>query len=372
MPSGASRTIGLHVANNRHNSMKWKIAICGLGAAATNIHIPAYQKLADVEVVGGFDPLASERTFSFPLFDSTDDMLAATRADIVVIATPAESHYELTKKALEAGCHVLCEKPFMNSLKGAKDIVELAEKLGRNVVVNNQYRFMQIHEASRKLINSAEFGQLLFMSASQTFYVSEQSEEGWRGRDLQRTCKEFGIHVLDLARFYFNENPISIRARMPRGDLQDGPDYLNLIELEFSGDRVAQITLDRLSKGPHRYLDIRLDGSNGVIESSIGGKLGLHTGIRGGSRKPYLEIDMSLGGQARFYQRENFRRIASDPLDLFANATSKLMLAFIHALNNKTTPPCSAADNFHTLALVFAAYESSRTNHTIFLEGQNA
>ena len=355
----------------RQKPMKWKIAICGLGAAAINIHIPAYRKLADVEVVGGFDPLAGEKAFSFPLFDSIEDMLAATQADIVVIATPTESHYELTRKALEAGCHVLCEKPFMNSLQEASDIVELAEELDRNVVVNNQYRFMQIHEASHKMIDNAEFGRLLFMSASQTFYVSEQSEEGWRGEDQQRTCKEFGIHVLDLARFYFDENPISIRARMPKGDLQDGPDYLNLIELEFSGDRVAQITLDRLSKGPHRYLDIRLDGSKGVIESSIGGKLGLHAGIRGGSRKPYLQVDMSPGGQARNYQREKFRKIASDPLDLFAHATSKLMAAFIHALDTKTTPPCSAADNFHTLALVFAAYESSRTNQTIYLEDQN-
>lgn len=351
--------------------MKWKIAICGLGAAAVDIHIPAYQKLADVEVVGGCDPLAGGKNFSFPLFDSIDDMLAVTKADIVVIATPTGSHYELTRKALEAGCHVLCEKPFMNSLQEASDIMELATDLGRHVVVNNQYRFMRIHEASRKMINSAGFGRLLFMSASQTFYVSEKSEEGWRGQDLQRTCKEFGIHVLDLARFYFDENPISIRARMPRGDSQNGPDYLNLIELEFSGDRVAQITLDRLSKGPHRYLDIRLDGSEGVIESSIGGKLGLHAGIRGGSRKPYFQVDMSPGGQARLYQREKFRKIASDPLDLFANATSKLMAAFIHALNTEITPPCNATDNFHTLALVVAAYESSRTNQTIFLEGWN-
>lgn len=351
--------------------MKWKIAICGLGAAAVNIHIPAYKKLADVEVVGGFDPLVGDKTFSFPLFDSFDDMLAVTKPDIVVVATPTESHYELTRKALESGCHVLCEKPFMNSLSEARDIVGLAQRRDRIVVVNNQYRFMQIHEASQKMINSTEFGQLLFMSATQTFYLSEQTEEGWRGQDLQRTCKEFGIHVLDLARFYFNENPVSIRARMPKGDVQDGPDYLNLIELEFSGDRVAQITLDRLSKGPHRYLDIRLDGSHGVIESSIGGKLGIHAGIRGGSRMPYLEVDLSPGGQARFYKGANFRKIASDPLALFANATSKLMAAFIHALNSNTTPPCSAADNIHTLALVFAAYESSRINQTVFLEGWN-
>lgn len=53
---------------------------------------------------------------------------------------------------------------------------------------------------------------------------------------------------------------------MPRGKQPNGPDYLNLIELEFSGDRVAHITLDRLSRGRRRYLDIRLDGEAGSIE----------------------------------------------------------------------------------------------------------
>lgn len=349
--------------------MTWKIAICGLGSAATRIHVPACKKLPGVEVVGGFDSKTDHKSLPFPLFKSMQEMLAASKPDIVIVATPTESHFELTRAALDAGCHVLCEKPFMSSLDQAKDIVSLAENAGLSVIVNNQYRFMNIHEASRKMISDPEFGRLLFMSATQTFNRSGQTELGWRGQDLQRTCKEFGIHVLDLARFYFDENPGYIRARMPKGDHQDGPDYLNLIELGFSGDRVAHITLDRLSRGPHRYLDIRLDGSHGVVESSIGGKLGLHAGVRGGSRKPFLELDMSGGGQARFYQGENYRKIASDPLDLFAHATSQLLTAFIHALETGTTPPCHAADNIHSLALVFAAYESGMTNRAINLEG---
>ena len=351
--------------------MKWKVAICGLGAATQSIHLPAYHKLSDVQVVGGFDSVGGARSFPFPLFDSIEQMITATRPDIVLVATPTDSHYELTCKALEAGCHVFCEKPFMASVEQARNVIELAEKCAKQVVVNNQYRFMEIHEASHRLIGSAEFGDLLFMSAQQTFFVTGDSEKGWRGQDLQRTCKEFGIHVMDLARYYFDENPVSIRARMPKGGSPDGPDLLNLIELEFSGDRVAHITLDRLSKGAHRYLDIRLDGTHGVIESSIGGKIGLHAGIRGGSRRPYLELDTSLGGQARFYQQDRYRKIASDPLDLFVNATGKLMTAFVSALADNTTPPCSAADNIHTLALVYAAYESSRTNQTIYLQDRD-
>ena len=347
--------------------MKWKIAICGLGAAAGELHLPAYQKLSSVEVVGGYDPAVNSGGYSFPLFNSLLDMIEEVSPDIVAIVTPTTTHYGLTKIALEAGCHVFCEKPFMSSLDEATEIVALAERVGKWVVVNNQYRFMNIHEAARNQIGTAEFGELLFMSAQQTFFVSEHSEAGWRGSDLQRTCKEFGIHVLDLARYYFDEDPVAIRARMPTGNPPDGPDYLNLIELEFSGDRVAHITLDRVSRGPHRYLDIRLNGSKGVVETSIGGKIGVQAGIKGGTRKPFLEMNMSLGGQARLYHGERYKKIASDPLDLFANATRKLMAAFIHALKTGTTPPCHGADNLRTLTLVYAAYESSEKNQAIGL-----
>ena len=345
--------------------MKWKIAICGLGAAARQIHIPAYRKLSDVEVVGGFDPSIKEGDFSFPLFSSVDEMIEKARPDILAVVTPTATHFELTRTGLQAGCHVLCEKPFMSSMEEAREIVEISRQTGKFVVVNNQYRFMNIHEVAKNSIGTPEFGDLLFMSANQTFYLSEQTEDGWRGTDPQRTCKEFGIHVLDLARYYFDEDPVSITARMPKGKNPDSPDYLNLIQLEFSGDRVAHIMLDRLSRGPHRYLDIRLDGSEGIVETSFGGKIEFHAGIKGGSRKPYLEADISMGGRARLYRGEKYKKLASDPLDVFAHATHKLVAAFIHALETGSTPPCNGADNMRTLSLVYAAYESSEKNQPV-------
>ena len=348
--------------------MKWKVAVCGLGAAARQIHLPAYKKTPDIEVVGGYDPAAKSEDFSFPIFASLDEMLEQTKPDMLAIVTPTETHFELTKAGLQAGCHVLCEKPFMSSVEEARATVELSQQVGKSVVVNNQYRFMNIHEAAKSSIGSDAFGYLLFMSVNQTFFLSDQTEEGWRGNDPQRTCKEFGIHALDLARYYFGEDPISISARMPKGKDPDSPDYLNLIQLEFSGDRVAHITLDRLSRGPHRYLDIRLDGSDGIVETSFGGKFELHAGIKGGSRKPYLEADISLGGRARLYQGDKYKKLASDPLDVFANATYKLVSAFMAAVEKGDVPPCSAADNMRTLALVYAAYESSDKNIPVTMQ----
>jgi D-apiose dehydrogenase len=347
--------------------MTYRIAIVGLGQAAKNIHLPAYRAISALEIVGGCDPVA-KRSFTFPLFSSVPEMLARTKPDILAVVTPPDSHFALTTLGLESGCHVFCEKPFMTSLHDADTIIALARDTGRQVVVNNQFRFMRIHKAAKEMIGKAEFGELVFLTMHQTFFVTEETEGGWRGETMRRTGMEFGTHVLDLCRYFFGENPSSISVRMPRGKRPDGPDYLNLIQLEFSGDRVAHITLDRLSRGRHRYLDIRLDGEAGAIETSLGGRLQACAGIRPATRMPFFSLDFAMGGRARLYHGETFSTIAREPANVFACATAELMKAFLEALDRGEAPSCNCMDNRQTLALMLAAYESDAKRTPIELK----
>ncbi len=344
-----------------------RIAIAGLGAAAKSIHLPAFRKIDELEVVGGHDP-DPKGNFDFPLFDSYEAMLEESKPDILAVVTPPVTHFELTKLGLDHGCHVFCEKPFMPTREEADETCRLAKQAGKWVVVNNQYRFMNIHRKAHECLGGDGFGDLVFASFHQTFHVTETTEEGWRGNDPQRTCKEFGIHVLDLCRYFFGEDPTSIQARMPRLGNAGSPDLLNLIQLEFSGDRVAHITLDRLCRGTHRYLMTRLDGTKGCIESQIGGGIGFSMGVRGGSRKPYFELDIAMGGRARLYNGDKYRKLATDPLDLFAHSTAGLMRAFLDALKADGTPPCHAEDNRKTLMLMLAAYESDKRNEPVEMD----
>ncbi len=350
--------------------MTKKIAIAGLGSAARRIHLPAFSKLKDVEVVGGFDPAAKDDDFDFPLFSSPEEMVETTGPDILSIAAPTDHHFDLARMGLMAGLHVFCEKPFVNSMENAVEIMSLSKKVNRWVVVNNQFRFMNIFSEAKKKIGGPGFGDLLFISAHQTFFTTAQTERGWRGEDRRRTCKDFGTHALDLCRFFFDEDPSAISARMPTGADPDSPDLLNLIQLEFSGDRVAHITLDRICRGPHRYLDMRLDGSEACVEIRIGGGVEFAMGIRGGARKPYINFDISMGGRALLYHGEKFRKIASDPLDGFASGSARLFRAFLDALDSGGTPPCNAQDNTRTLALMLAAYESSESNDRVEMNYQ--
>ena len=345
-----------------------KIALVGLGAAARSIHLPAYAGLGALRVVGGCDLAARPGDFAFPLVPSVEAMLEQARPDILAVVTPPGQHFDYTRAGLLAGCHVVCEKPLTDTLDEADAICALSRKAGRRVVVNNQYRFMNIHAAAKARIGSPDFGDLLFLEAHQSFFTSESTEAGWRGELKQRTCKEFGTHVFDLCRFFFGEDPQAVTARMPRPGRPDGPDYLNLVRLDFSGDRAAHVTLDRLCRGPHRYLTLRLDGSAGFVETRIGGGIEVGAGIRAGTRRPFLEWDASFGGRARLYHGERFRKLASDPIDVFARATGRLMEAFLDALDRGAVPPCDAEDNRRTLALMLAAYESDANRATITMK----
>ena len=349
-------------------SKRKTIAIVGLGAAAKNIHLPAYAKIDNLEIVGGHDPAADADSFPFPLFSSAAELLDKTKPDILAVVTPPTSHFELCMLALRAGCHVFCEKPFVETVDQATKICALSRDVERWVLVNNEFRCMNIHWEAKQRIGTPAFGDLVFLSAHQTFYTTDVTEQGWRGRDSQRTCKEFGTHVFDLCRFFFDEDPFAITARMPKPGRPGGPDYLNLIQLEFTGDRVAQIVLDRLSRGPERYLDMQLDGTAGCIETHLGGGIELAAGIRGGTRRPFLKWDFALGGQARLYHGQKFKKIATDPLDLFSRATGRLMRAILGALDRGEEPPCSAQDNRRTLAVMLAAYESAEKRATIEIE----
>ena len=335
-----------------------RVAIVGLGAAARTIHLPAIAKLGQLEIVGGYDPQARSGELRFPLFASLEDLLDRARPELLVIATPPDSHFELARTGVAAGCHVFCEKPVTETLDQARDLAALAAGAGTSVFVNSEFPWMPIHSAAKQAMGDPGFGRLQFVSMHQTFLVTEETERGWRGEDPQRTFKEFGTHVLDLARFFYAEWPLAVRARMPKPGGAGSPDLLNIVELEFSGDRCALIVLDRLSKGRHRYLDIRLDGEGATIETSIGGRMQARLGVNARSRRPFIDVDLALGGRARRFRGERYETLATAPLDLFADATARLLDDSLAAIARGERPPTALPDAGRTLEILLACYAS--------------
>lgn len=350
------------------------VAIIGLGAVTRNIHVPAYASLSDqVRVIAGCDPdpaareLARQRWHIPQLFQDPAEMIEKTRPDVVSVCTPPHLHREHSLLALGHGCHVFCEKPLAEDLGQSDEIIRASEGARRLVVVNNQFPYMKIHQAAKQLIGSSSFGRLLYLHASHTMRPTEATEAGWRGGLRRRLCFEFGVHVLDLIRFFFEDNPTRIFAHMPRPIPGAKSDAVNVIWVEFSDGRAASVVLDRLSRGPERYLDMRLDGESAAIHTSIGGQASLEIGIHTRSRRPFLDLNLVQGGRALLQTGSRQKVIAKDPVNPFASATARHFRNFLSAMQNGQLPPGNAQDNRNTLALVLAAYDSASSGRPIEL-----
>jgi len=352
-----------------------RVAVVGLGAVTRNIHLPAYKKLADkVEIVGGCDVDGAARQtakekFGLPeVFDDPLEMIKQTAPDIVSICTPPALHIEQSLMALENNCHVFCEKPVAESLPEADKLICAAAEAGRYVVVNNQFPYMNIHRAAKAAIGTPEFGKLLFLQAWQVFHPDEVTEADWRGRLRRRLCFEFGIHVFSLARYFFDDEPTAISAQMPNPLSKFQTDALNLITLEFADGRAASIILNRLSSAPERYLDMRLDGENASVYTSIGGEVRFEAGLHTRQKLPFFGLNFVKGGKAVLQNGTQSKIIAKDGINPFASSTAYHFNNFVNALKNGSEPPGTIADNRKTLALVFAAYDAAEARRTIYLK----
>ncbi len=125
-----------------------QVAVIGCGQIATAQHLPAYKEAEDAGVcslvgVCDLEPqrvAGAEKQFEVAGFLDAEEMLERTRPDVVSIATLPSSHRSLAVMCLEAGCHVLCEKPVAMTADEARDMVHAAESNDRLLSICFQYR----------------------------------------------------------------------------------------------------------------------------------------------------------------------------------------------------------------------------------------
>lgn len=138
-------------------------------------------------------------------YTDAGEMLRRERLDAVYVATPCETHAALTCTALEAGCHVLCEKPMAMSEAECRRMLSAAASAGRQIFIDFETRYIAGHEQVRRWIADGRIGAVravhiesLWDGHKVTGPVSER-----RKGFLQRSgCLDCGVHKLDLARFY--------------------------------------------------------------------------------------------------------------------------------------------------------------------------
>lgn len=197
---------------------KLRMGIIGVGGIAQGRHIPAFQKLSDQVIITAISDVDEIRAksvadkFNIPnVYQNYQDMF--DEVDAVTICTPNRFHAEMTIAALNAGIHVLCEKPMAMTTGESVLMKEAADKSGKILTIGYHYRFMKEPQAAKKLLLQGEIG-LPFVSRVQA--LRRRKVPGWgvfTNKALQGggSLIDYGCHFLDLSLWLLgNPKPVEI------------------------------------------------------------------------------------------------------------------------------------------------------------------
>lgn len=350
-----------------------RFAFVGLGFAAQGLHLPAVHAIEGAVPVGGAD-LSPERRTEWdglgggPSFESMDQMLERTSPDVVVIATPPHLHADAVVGALAQGVHVLCEKPFVETLEQADRVIAAARDAGRQVAVNHEFRYMPIFAATHRAARSGQFGRPVYLHCTQLMDLAPWDEPvPWRAAMPNRTLFEGGVHLVDLLLAIAGRTPERVSAMTSSGlDPEQVADAIHLVQLDFGQGLLASITIDRLCRGGTRYADLRVDCEDASIRASFGGRALIRLGAKRAERTG-ARIEFGLEGLAWVEQGTRQRTIARNPRRAATRATTTLYREMITAFERDRPPPCGALEARDALRVVDACYRSARTGQTVEL-----
>lgn len=350
-----------------------RVAVIGLGNAGFTLHLPALAGLSDVQTVGAIDldPARRERAaarFGIPVYADFGGMLAATRPEVVVVGTPPGSHAEYCIRSLEAGAHVLCEKPFVSTLAEADAVIETARRAGRLVALNHEFREMPIFRAVREAAADGANGGLVFTQVWQLMDLPPWAEPGWRGQMLQRTLYEAGVHLVDLTMALFGERPVAVQAWTSTCGVREGAsDAVALVTLEFSRGRLAQIVQNRLCKGETQYVEVRADTARASLRASFGGRVRLSAGLYR-STQPHVRLEYGGSGIAWSEAGNHRRPLARNPRDPAMLATRTVFRKTLDAFRNGGDVPTRAELGRDVLAVIAAAYDAAASGRRVVID----
>ena len=202
-----------------------RIGVVGVGAIAQIAHIPVLSKMRGAQLVALCDndrPKARSLAdrFGVPdVFTDIEDLLEFDELDAVIISTPNHLHEPHVLSALQAGVHVLCERPLALTSRGVERLLTAAQRAERKMAAALNHRFRSDVQALDRFLRGGELGRLTGVRAGH--YQIKKSLEGWRHRRAEAgggAFFEYGLPLLDLALWLADfPEPVRVSAQMDRG-----------------------------------------------------------------------------------------------------------------------------------------------------------
>lgn len=210
------------------------IGIIGCGKIAQVRHIPEYLENPNAEIRGYFD-LNLQRAqelaekFGGKAFASVEELLADPSIDAVSVCVANFAHAEMTIKALEAGKHVLCEKPMAVTLAECEAMVAAAKKAGKHLMIGHNQRLAKAHMVAKKMIEEGAIGRILtfrttFGHGGPETWSIDPGKSVWffdKKRAAMGAMADLGIHKTDLVQFLTGQKVVRTTARLTTLDKRD-------------------------------------------------------------------------------------------------------------------------------------------------------
>jgi len=243
----------------------FKIAIIGAGRWGFN-HVRTANSILEPKNITVFDSrqeikekileLNSEINFT----TSFDDILNDENIKTVIIATPAETHFEIAKKCLENGKHLLVEKPITLFSEEAEELHNLSVKLNLKLMVGHVLLYHPAILRIKEGLDNGEIGKLQYIYSNRLNLGSIRSEENilW----------SFAPHDISVIQYLVDEKPINITA-CGSDILQDGIEDTTITFLEYPNKISAHIFVSWLHPFKEQRLIITGDKGMYVFEDSI-------------------------------------------------------------------------------------------------------
>ena len=312
-------------------------------------------------------------------YGSWQDMLAGEsaredRIDLVTVATPNSTHFEITKAFLEAGFHVLCEKPMTMTVEEGEEIVRTAEKSGKICAVNYGYSGYSLVRHMKAMIARGDIGEVRLVNAEFAHGHHADAADAdnprvrWRYDPAQAGVSaqfaDCGIHAMHMASFVTGQEVIKLSADtvscLDMRVLEDDA----MVNFRMDGGTVGRLWTSSIAIGRQHGLGIQVFGETGGLRWSQEQPNQLYYMPLGGRLQVIERGEANLSPEADRTTRVTIGHAEGMPL-AFANIYKDLVEAISARKEGRDIDPAAnlyprAEDGLRSMAAVVAVAESGK------------
>lgn len=342
-----------------------KVALVGGGEFGKE-HISALKELESIEIVGVCDQdriraEALTRTIkNAQAYQSLDELLQQERPNVVHVLTPPVTHADIAIRAMEAGCHVIVEKPMALTTVEADRMIEIARKNNVMLATDHNYLFNPCIIKARQLVQRGEIGRVIHVNG---FYGMPGAADDYRGiagrshwawRLPGSAFTNFYPHMIYLAE-EFAPGDLSVAGVTFGQELNDNGLPTELCVLLKGENASATLVISMQIQPYAKYIDIY--GTKGIIHADLANEVcTLHRVLRAPGMISKVLYNLEESSQLAAYTITNTTKVLLGLIKRNPGLRNHLK-AFYEALQNGTALPVSGVDGRKMIRVMEATWK---------------